>query len=126
MPGARECVARVPPTAIVDGAVRDARALHALGLPVWPRSVRPLAYTRRLECVARDVPVTCAGVQVAPGDLIVADADGVAVVPQGRAAEIRQRAEAVIAMEEAFTQGFQRGQSAKVLVGLKQQLFRQP
>jgi 4-hydroxy-4-methyl-2-oxoglutarate aldolase len=65
-------------------------------------------------------------VQVAPGDLIVADADGVAVVPQGRAAEIRQRAEAVIAMEEAFTQGFQRGQSAKVLVGLKQQLFRQP
>jgi 4-hydroxy-4-methyl-2-oxoglutarate aldolase len=126
MPGARECVARVPPTAIVDGAVRDARALRALGLPVWRRSVRPLAYTRRLECVARDVPVTCGGVQVAPGDLIVADADGVAVVPQGRAAEIRQRAEAVMAMEEAFTQGFQRGQSAKVQVGLKQELFRQP
>jgi regulator of RNase E activity RraA len=163
VPGARECVSRVPPTAIadvsafpllsvmleglqvlapltpahaaarrgvvgavVDGAVRDVRALHALGLPVWPRSVCPLAYTRRLECVARDVPVTCAGVQVAPGDLIVADADGVAVVPQGRAAEIRQRAEVVMAMEEAFAQGFQRGQSAKVLVALKQHLFQQP
>jgi 4-hydroxy-4-methyl-2-oxoglutarate aldolase len=70
--------------------------------------------------------VTCGGVQVAPGDLIVADADGVAVVPQGRAAEIRERAAAVMAMEEAFTQGLQRGESAKVLVRLKQQLFQQP
>jgi 4-hydroxy-4-methyl-2-oxoglutarate aldolase len=111
--------------AVVDGTVRDVHALHALGLPVWQRSVRPLAYTRRLECVARDVPVTCGGVQVVPGDLIVADADGVAVVPQGRAAEIRQRAAAVMAMEEAFTRGFQRGESAKVLVDLKQQRFQQ-
>jgi 4-hydroxy-4-methyl-2-oxoglutarate aldolase len=124
--GARVAARRGVMGAIVDGAVRDVRALHALGLPVWRRSVRPLAYTRRLECVGRDVPVTCGGVHVAPGDLIVADADGVAVVPQGRAAEIRERAEAVMAMEEAFTQGFQRGESAKVLVGLKQQLFRQP
>ena len=85
--------------------------------------MRPLAYTRRLECVARVVPVTCGGGQVAPGDLIVADADGVAVVPQGRAAEIRERAAAVLAMEEAFTQGFQRGESAKALVGMKQRLF---
>ncbi|HEX2186344.1 MAG TPA: RraA family protein [Chloroflexota bacterium] len=124
--GARVAARRGAVGAVVDGAVRDVRALDALGLPVWRRSVRPLAYTRRLECVGRDVPVTCGGVQVAPGDLIVADADGVAVVPQGRAAEIRRRAAAVMAMEEAFTQGFQRGESAKVLVGLKQQLFRQP
>jgi 4-hydroxy-4-methyl-2-oxoglutarate aldolase len=124
--GARVAARRGVVGAIIDGAVRDVRALHAMGLPVWHRSVRPLAYTRRLECVARDVPVTCGGVQVAPGDLIVADADGVAVVPQGRAAEIHQRAAAVMAMEEAFTQGFQRGESAKVLVGLKQQLFQQP
>ncbi|MDP9143448.1 MAG: hypothetical protein M3N43_01925 [Actinomycetota bacterium] len=124
--GARVAARRGAVGAVVDGAVRDVRALHALGLPLWHRSVRPLAYTRRLECVARDVPVTCGGVQVAPGDLIIADADGVAVVPQGRATEIRQRAEAVMAMEEAFTQGFQRGESARVLVRLKQQLFQQP
>jgi 4-hydroxy-4-methyl-2-oxoglutarate aldolase len=121
--GARVAARRGAVSAVVDGAVRDVRALQALGLPVWRRSVRPLAYTRRLECVARDVPVTCGGVQVAPGDLIVADADGVAVVPQGRAAEIRERAAAVLAMEEAFTQGFHRGESAKVLVGMKQRLF---
>ena len=124
--GARVAARRGAVGAVVDGAVRDIRALHALGLPVWHRSVRPLAYTRRLECIARDVPVTCGGVQVAPGDLIIADADGVAVVPQGRTAEIRQRVEAIMAMEEAFTQGFQRGESAKVLVGLKQQLFGTP
>jgi regulator of RNase E activity RraA len=124
--GARVAARRGAVGAVVDGAVRDVRALHALGLPLWHRSVRPLAYTRRLECVTRDVPVTCGGVQVAPGDLIIADADGVAVVPQGLATEIRQRAEAVMAMEEAFTQGFQRGESARVLVRLKQQLFQQP
>jgi 4-hydroxy-4-methyl-2-oxoglutarate aldolase len=124
--GARVAARRGAVGAVVDGAVRDVRALHVLGLPVWSRSIRPLAYTRRLECIGRDVPVTCGGVQVAPGDYIVADADGVAVVPQGRAAEIHERAEAVMAMEEAFTQGFQRGESARALVGLKQQLFQEP
>jgi 4-hydroxy-4-methyl-2-oxoglutarate aldolase len=72
------------------------------------------------------VPVTCGSVQVAPGDLIVADADGVAAVPQGQAAEIHERPAAVMAMEKAFTQGFQRGESATALVRLKQQLFQQP
>jgi 4-hydroxy-4-methyl-2-oxoglutarate aldolase len=92
-------------------------------MPVWSRSIRPLAYTRNLAYIARDVPVSCGGVQVTPGDLVVADADGIAIVPQGRIAEIAERVAAVMAMEEAFTQGFQRGESAKTLVGLKQRLF---
>jgi Aldolase/RraA len=58
--------------AIVGGAVRDVRTLHAPGLPVWRRSVRPLAYTRRLGCVGRDVPATCWGVRVAPAGPLTA------------------------------------------------------
>jgi hypothetical protein len=58
--------------AIVGGAVRDVRTLHTLGLPVWRRSVRPLAYTRRLGCVGRDVPATCGGVRVAPAGPLTA------------------------------------------------------
>ena len=61
----------------------------------------------------------CGGCRWRAGDLIVAD--GVALVPQARTAEVCQRAEAVMAMKEAFTRGFQRGESVKVLVGLKQQ-----
>ena len=65
---------------VVDGAIRDGRAVAALGFPVFHAGVEPAS------CVKRDVvsvgePVRIGGADVAPGDQVVADSDGVIVVP---------------------------------------------
>ena len=63
-----------------------------------------------------DVPVTCCGVRVAPGDIVVADADGVAVVPQEKMEAIRERTRIVMEIEEEFTRRFDAGESGTELV----------
>jgi regulator of RNase E activity RraA len=54
---------------------------RALGFPCFGRGVTPRAFLGRFTCVAANREVVCAGVRVRPGDLVVADADGVVVVP---------------------------------------------
>nr|WP_283949481.1 RraA family protein [Limobrevibacterium gyesilva] len=68
--------------ALMDGMVRDIKAIRTMGFPVFHGGIGPLDSKGRGKIMAVDVPVECAGVRIAPGDLIVADADGVVVVPQ--------------------------------------------
>lgn len=85
---------------LIDAAVRDVEELAVLGLPVWARWVRVQGATKR-ELGAIDVPVRVGGADIHPGDLVVLDADGVAVVPAQRVGEVataaleRERREAV-------------------------------
>jgi 4-hydroxy-4-methyl-2-oxoglutarate aldolase len=67
--------------AVIDGGARDTEDIEKLGFPVFSRSITPATSVGRLVAVAKQVPVTCAGVLVRPGDYIVADRDGVVVVP---------------------------------------------
>jgi regulator of RNase E activity RraA len=67
--------------AVIDGGARDTEDIERLGFPVFSRSITPATSVGRLVAVAKQVPVTCAGVLVRPGDYIVADRDGVVVVP---------------------------------------------
>jgi regulator of RNase E activity RraA len=67
--------------AVLDGPVRDVRQMCELGYAVFANGVSPYDTRGRAEVVAHDVPVACGGVDVATGDLIVADDDGVVVVP---------------------------------------------
>lgn len=69
--------------AVCDGCVRDVAAIRALGFPVSARGAVPLDVHGRLEVVSHTRPVVVDGVEIAPGDLIVADDDGVVVVPAG-------------------------------------------
>lgn len=64
---------------IVDGNIRDTAALTDMGFPVWATAISPLRSDKR-EGGSVNVPVSCAGVTVHPGDVIVADADGVIAV----------------------------------------------
>ena len=80
---------------VVDGGVRDLAEIRALGLPVYARSVIPSSTVGRFAGVAKNVPVQCAGVTVAPGDIIIADEDGVVRVPKERAAEVLKRAQEI-------------------------------
>lgn len=68
--------------ALMDGLVRDIRAIREMGFPVFHGGIGPLDSKGRGKIMALDVPVECAGVRVCPGDLIYGDADGVVVVPQ--------------------------------------------
>ena len=67
---------------VIDGGARDIEELEEIGFPVWSRSQTPSTSVGRYVPVARNVPVTCGGVLVRPGDWIVGDLTGVVVVPK--------------------------------------------
>jgi regulator of RNase E activity RraA len=79
--------------AIIDGAVRDLPQIKRIQFPVYSRGVSPATSINHYRFEAANVPVTCAGVRVNPGDIIVADEDGVAVVPRDKAAEVLKKAQ---------------------------------
>lgn len=80
--GAMALAARGLVGAVVDGAMRDLDEVRAAGISAWARSVIPQSGVGRLEAVGIDGPVLCAGVQVHPGDLVVADESGVVFIPE--------------------------------------------
>lgn len=85
---------------VVDGFVRDTDELAALRSPVWATRIGPSSPQKCGNgCV--NAPIHCAGVRVEPGDLVVADGDGVIVVPRSQAAEVVARARARMEREEA-------------------------
>jgi 4-hydroxy-4-methyl-2-oxoglutarate aldolase len=77
---------------LIDGYCRDAQVISALGYPVWCRGLLPLDVQGRLAVTAWRQPAVMGGLPVKPGDLVVADADGVVAVPAGLAAETVRRA----------------------------------
>jgi 4-hydroxy-4-methyl-2-oxoglutarate aldolase len=79
--------------AVVDGFVRDqARIPRADGFGVFARGGRPTDCLGRSSVVESDAPIVIGGVEVALGDLVVADVDGVVVVPRRAASEVMERA----------------------------------
>jgi 4-hydroxy-4-methyl-2-oxoglutarate aldolase len=79
--------------AIIDGAIRDVAQIRRLQFPVYSIGIAPSTSVNHYRFVGVNVPVTCAGAKVNPGDIIVADEDGVAVVPRAKAAEVLKRAQ---------------------------------
>ncbi len=67
---------------VVDGAVRDLESIREHGVPVWSRGVTPRTGKHRMRAIEINAPVALAGLLVHPGDLVVADASGVCVVPR--------------------------------------------
>jgi|SRR5579872_3042234 len=84
---------------IVDGVVRDADALERLGLPVYSRGVCPNGCNKDGAGEVGAI-VSCGGVAVRPGDIVIADRDGVTVVPLDDAAEVAEQAAALMDREE--------------------------
>src|SRR5947209_6653145 len=79
--------------AVVDGGVRDTPQIRKLQFPVFSRGVAPSTTINHFRFAGANIPVTCAGVRVNAGDIIVADEDGVAVVPKDRAADVLKKAQ---------------------------------
>lgn len=73
--------------AVIDGLVRDVKKIQTLGFPVFATGIKPVDSQGRGLVVDYNIPVECQGVLVTPGDLVVADYDGVVVVPAAIVAE---------------------------------------
>ena len=80
---------------ILDGGVRDLAEIRALDLPVYARSVTPATAVGRYASVSQGEPVTCGGVTIKPGDIIVAGEDGVVRVPAEKAAEVLAKSQEI-------------------------------
>jgi 4-hydroxy-4-methyl-2-oxoglutarate aldolase len=78
--------------AVIDGAVRDVAKMATMGFPVFARGRCVYDSLNRQRVIDVDVPVEIDGVRFAPGDLVIADEDGVVVVPQAVEAEAVRRA----------------------------------
>jgi regulator of RNase E activity RraA len=74
--------------AIVDGGVRDIDEIRLARLPVWSTSVTPISGKGLLEPVTINGPISCLGVQVQAGDLVLADETGVCFIPLEIASEV--------------------------------------
>jgi 4-hydroxy-4-methyl-2-oxoglutarate aldolase len=95
--------------ALMDGCVRDVKAIRAMGFPVFHGGIGPLDTKGRARVVAIDAAVLCAGVAVASGDLVFGDADGVVVVPKAAEAEVLRLAFEKVKGERATLSDLQRG-----------------
>jgi 4-hydroxy-4-methyl-2-oxoglutarate aldolase len=84
---------------IIDGAVRDLRQMEQIGYPVYSRATTPRSPSKWVERGEVSVPVTCGGIIVSPGDLVLGDEDGVVVVPSRNLAQVAREANMYVAKE---------------------------
>lgn len=103
---------------VVDGAVRDTAGLRALGFPVHARDVTPRAWLNP-ELGEAGVAVAIGGVAVRPGDWVVADDDGVAVIPQEQLEQVVAAGEAKERQEQEIAARIDAGEALVDITGLR-------
>ena len=96
---------------VIDGACRDIDESRDLEFPVYARGALPMTARNRVMQESFNQEIQFAGVQVHPGDLVIADGSGVVVIPRSQEEEVVKEAEAVAATEARMADGIRQGMS---------------
>jgi regulator of RNase E activity RraA len=113
----RAAAARGIDGVIIDGAARDLTEAAEVGLAVYARMATPVTARGRAVELAWGEPVEVAGVTINPGDLVLADRGGVAVIPVDRAHEVLATAETITATEAAMAEAITAGTPVSDVMG---------